>query len=205
MAETVGGIRVLVIGGTSLVGKSTLARRLAVELGWEHWSTDQLARHPGRPWRDYGSAVPADVSEHYANLTADELTEAVLDHYRDNVWPIAEALVHCRINNPYDTQLILEGSALLPDLAAAAGFENVAAVWITASDDLLTQRIHRMSRHPHKAPPERELIDAFLDRAIGLDSYIRETAEEHDQQTVDAEAPDLFEQLRALPGARGLR
>ncbi len=56
-------IKVLLIGGTSHVGKSTLAARLASSLGWSTRSTDQLARHPGRPWRDDASPLPADVVE----------------------------------------------------------------------------------------------------------------------------------------------
>ena len=42
-------IKLILIGGTSHTGKSTLARQLAEELGWNYLSTDQLARHPGRP------------------------------------------------------------------------------------------------------------------------------------------------------------
>jgi len=47
---------VILLGGTSCVGKSSLGQSLASSLGWDLLSTDQLARHPGRPWRDDGSA-----------------------------------------------------------------------------------------------------------------------------------------------------
>jgi 2-phosphoglycerate kinase len=43
--------RVVLIGGTSNVGKSTVAQAVAERLGFEYLSTDELARHPGRPWR----------------------------------------------------------------------------------------------------------------------------------------------------------
>lgn len=198
-------IKVLLIGGTSLTGKSTLARRLAAELEWNLLSTDELARHPGRPWADYGSVLPDDVTEHYSSLTAGELADAVLTHYQQNVWPIAEAMVRCRVNNPYDPCLVLEGSALLPDLAAAASFERVASIWITAAEALLTRRIHHMSRYQHKAAPEQHLIDGFLQRAVIIDGIIRETAQQHGLHTVDAEADHVFEQLRALSGRRALR
>jgi 2-phosphoglycerate kinase len=42
-------VRVLLIGGTSNVGKSTVAQAVAKKLGFEVLSTDKLARHPGRP------------------------------------------------------------------------------------------------------------------------------------------------------------
>ena len=72
-----GGIKVLLIGGTSHVGKSTIAKRLAAQLGWNHLSTDQLARHPGRPWRNDELPVPSDVIAHYSRLTTTELVDAV--------------------------------------------------------------------------------------------------------------------------------
>ncbi|MEL7245323.1 MAG: 2-phosphoglycerate kinase, partial [Cyanobacteria bacterium J06573_2] len=42
--------RIILIGGSSHVGKSTLAQSLANKLNWNYISTDKLARHPGRPW-----------------------------------------------------------------------------------------------------------------------------------------------------------
>ena len=55
-------VAVVLIGGTSHVGKSTVARALATSLGFRHVSTDRLARHPGRPW----TTTRPHVREHYA-------------------------------------------------------------------------------------------------------------------------------------------
>ena len=44
-------LKVILIGGSSHVGKSTVSESLAETLGWSHLSTDRLAAHPGRPWR----------------------------------------------------------------------------------------------------------------------------------------------------------
>ena len=51
-------LRVVLIGGTSHVGKSTASELLAGTLGWAHVSTDSLARHPGRPWKPAPEKVP---------------------------------------------------------------------------------------------------------------------------------------------------
>lgn len=57
--------RVILIGGASHTGKSTLAQALASHLGWNYRSTDKLARHPGRPWVSaYGKAIPEHVVKH---------------------------------------------------------------------------------------------------------------------------------------------
>jgi cytidylate kinase len=83
-------VRVVLIGGTSNTGKSTIARTLAERLGYEYASTDLLARHPGHPWRTTEREVPAAVAEHYGSLTVDELIGSVLAHY-ERLWPRIEA------------------------------------------------------------------------------------------------------------------
>lgn len=53
MNKSINETRVILIGGSSHAGKSTLAQALAAELGWSYGSTDKRARHPGRPWLKY--------------------------------------------------------------------------------------------------------------------------------------------------------
>lgn len=83
-------VRVVLIGGTSNVGKSTVARAVAAELGFGCLSTDRLARHPGRPWRTPEWEVPAHVAEHYRSLSVDELITSVLGHY-ERLWPASRS------------------------------------------------------------------------------------------------------------------
>jgi adenylate kinase family enzyme len=68
-------LRVILIGGSSRIGKSTLAESLAMKLGWRHISTDSLARHPGRPWRAKPESVPLHIAEHYLSLSTNALIE----------------------------------------------------------------------------------------------------------------------------------
>ena len=84
MPDVDSSLRVVFIGGTSHVGKSTLAESLAARLGWTRISTDTLARHPGRPWRPAPEKVPDHVAEHYLSLSVNELLKDVLRHYRVN-------------------------------------------------------------------------------------------------------------------------
>lgn len=84
-------VRVVLIGGTSNVGKSTVGHAVAEKVGFDCLTTDGLARHPGRPWRTPEWEVPAHVAEHYGSLTVDELIASVLGHY-DRLWPRIEEL-----------------------------------------------------------------------------------------------------------------
>jgi 2-phosphoglycerate kinase len=153
--------RVILIGGTSNVGKSTLAQSLAATLGWQCVSTDTLARHPGRPWGEVASRP--HVAEHYLSLAPDELLADVLRHYA-NLWPNIERLITTHASDPAAPRLILEGSALWPESVATLHLDGVAAVWLTAGDRFLQQRIHTACNFDHVTPREQAMIEKFLAR-----------------------------------------
>lgn len=157
-------LRVILIGGTSHVGKSTVAALLAAALGWECRSTDKLARHPGRPWRNDGTALPSHVAAYYAALPVAELVADVLRHDEANVWPQVAALVRTRMADPAAPGLVLEGSALWPEFPVPAPPNRVAAVWLTATPALLAERVYAESRYTQRPPEEQLLIRQFLAR-----------------------------------------
>ena len=154
--------RVILIGGTSNVGKSTLAQALAARLGGRWVSTDTLARHPGRPWGEL--ATRPHVAEHYLSLSVDELIADVIRHYTTVVWPSARSIISAHASETSADRLILEGSALLPELVADLRIDGVAAIWLTASDELLRKRIYQVSNFDQVTPREQAMIDKFVAR-----------------------------------------
>ena len=193
-------MKVLLIGGTSHTGKSTLCRRLAEDIGWNSLSTDQLSRHPGRPWRDVGEDehLPADVVDHYSNLPTEALTTSVLTHYQENVWPIVRAIVRTRLNNPFDLGLVLEGSAILPELANLIVGEEVHSVWLAAPEPQLRERVHASAAYPQRNAGTRKLIDAFLERTIAFQKHLERTVHPPGQTMLRAYENQTYEQLKAL-------
>ena len=190
--------KVLLIGGTSHVGKSALGRRLAAELGWDHLTTDRLARHPGRPWRTDGSEVPSFVAEHFSGKSSAELVDAVLQHYRENVWPIAHAIIRSRLGNPFDACLVLEGSAILPDGVAASEHKQVGRIWLTAGDEVLTERIRDGSGFASRSGAERELINAFMGRTLAFNRFVLDSAGSLGERTLNVASRDPFNELVSL-------
>ncbi|WSX71751.1 hypothetical protein OHB13_00690 [Streptomyces sp. NBC_00440] len=157
-------VRVVLIGGTSNVGKSTIAEAVAGKLGFECLTTDGLARHPGRPWRTPEWEVPAHVAEHYGSLTVDQLITSVLSHY-DRLWPRIEELIAAHTTEGRsNTGLVLEGSALWPVRVARLQVPYTAAVWLTADDAVLRTRVHVAGRYEAATYEERHLMDKFLSR-----------------------------------------
>lgn len=105
--------RVILIGGSSHVGKSTLGQSLAVKLNWNYLSTDKLAQHPGRPWGNKNrKVIPKHVEEHYRALSINDLFLDVLLHYEQNVFPQVETIIDSYTSDLLKKCLVLEGSAL---------------------------------------------------------------------------------------------
>ncbi len=145
-------LRVVLIGGSSHAGKSTLAQSLASHLGWSYRSADKgLAPHPGRPWQVKPREVPKHVADHYLSLSVDELITDVLRHYKDNVWPLIKDIVTSHATDLSTDRLILEGSAILAELDVTLTLNNTAAIWLTASNELFEQRIYSTSHFETKS------------------------------------------------------
>ena len=186
-------LRVILIGGSSHVGKSTLSESLAARLGWTRISTDTLARHPGRPWRPAPEEVPDHVAEHYLSLSADQLFEDVLHHYRTNVWPKVAAIVASHSNQTSAPRIILEGSALWPGFVISLDFNRVAALWLTASEELFRQRIHQESRYHSRPSFERTMVDKFPERTLVYNAKMTEVASRLDFILVDVSQSNVAE------------
>jgi predicted kinase len=162
-------VRVILVGGTSSVGKSTTARSLADRLGWACVSTDRLGRHPGRPWRadPHGDPVPAHVVRHYQTLAVADLAAAQLHHY-ERLWPTVAALA----TGPASTGLVVEGSGVLPDGVAALRGDDVAAVWLSAEAATIVARIRAMSRYAGADDTARAMVDAFVGRTLAYQRIV---------------------------------
>lgn len=187
-------LKVILIGGSSHAGKSTVSESLAATLGWSYRSTDKLAAHPGRPWRRTpGDKVMDIVAEHYLSLSVDELMEDVLRHYKANVWPQVEELIESYVDDTSANGLVLEGSALWPEFPTRLDFNRVGALWFTASEDTFRQRIYTNSRYSTKAPREREMVDKFLQRTVAYNARMVEVVNRRGFMLVDVGQSDVTE------------
>ncbi|MER5897796.1 hypothetical protein [Streptomyces sp. NPDC001876] len=188
----------VLIGGTSNVGKSTIAQVVAERLGFECLSTDAMARHPGRPWRTSEWEVPAHVAEHYGSLTVNELITSVFDHY-ERLWPRIEELITDRAaGDRGSTGLVLEGSALWPVRVARLQVPHTAAAWLTTDDTQVRARIHAAGCYEAAADEERVLMDKFLARTERYQTLMIEAIDRLGLARIDAGGGQSAEELADL-------
>lgn len=198
-------VRVILIGGTSNAGKSTVAQAVAERLGFEVLSTDKLARHPGRPWRTPRWEVPAHVAEHYGSLTVDELITSVLGHY-ERLWPRIEDLVTAHATGDGGRAgLVLEGSGLWPVRVAKLTVPRTAAVWLTADDTVLRARVRAAGRYEAATEEERHLMDRFLARTERYQTLMLDAVDRLGLDRVDVggrSVAELADSVLATVGAQ---
>jgi len=190
-------LRVILIGGTSNIGKSTVAAAIGARLGWGVRSTDKLARYPGRPWPTPDWEVPPHVVEHYRTLSDSELIEGQLAHYQ-NMWPLVDALVREHAGDAATERLVLEGSGIWPDNVLALHLENVAAVWLSGSPELIEARIFAESGYAKASAEGRLLIERFVVRSVGYDREMRAALSRLGQPPIEVTAATSVDRLAEL-------
>ena len=167
MNEPTEKTQVILIGGSSHVGKSTLGKSLAAKLGWGYLATDSIARHPGHPWASANGTIKDHVAEHYQTLSVEHLLTDVLSHYQTNVLPRVKEAIDLHTWDLSTESLVIEGSALYPSFVTDLIKRNsVRAIWLTGSDRLFQMRIFRESNFEYVDKDKQYLIQKFLDRTL---------------------------------------
>jgi hypothetical protein len=190
-------LRVVLIGGTSHAGKSTLAQALARRLGWRWVSTDSLGRHPGRPWAVDARPIPAHVTEHYLSLSVGDLTTEQLSHY-ERMWPVIRSLVETHARDHDAGGLVLEGSGVWPDRVAGISDSAVAAIWLTASAATVRSRIYSASRYAELVDDGPILVDKFVGRSIRYNEIMLSAVRRLDLACADVDDVSSPEALLGL-------
>jgi 2-phosphoglycerate kinase len=195
MSEQKHHLKVILIGGSSHSGKSTLGQSLASKLGWRCLSTDKLARHPGRPWNLATGIVKEHVAEHYAVLPIDELLADVLRHYKKNVFPKIKTIVTDHTTDALRENLVIEGSALWPEDIATLDLKKVGAIWLTGSDALFKARIYDESRFEDTTKDGKHLIQKFLARTLLYNKHMREAVNRLGLMSIHIESSSSIDEL----------
>lgn len=165
----------LLLGGGSHAGKSTLGQSLATALGGECLSTDALARHPGRLWvGPSGAPVPPGVLAHYQTYPPAALLTRVLTHDAQRVLPLVEARVQAHVAKPAAGWLVLAGSALWPSLVHhLLADPRVHGLWLLPTSEGVRARIRAESAWQEASPTARFVIRRFVNLTLRYTHQLR--------------------------------
>jgi len=153
--------KVILIGGSPRVGKSTAAALLASKLLRPCVSTDDIGLAlqsvldidpmKGYPYPDY-----------YAMRTKQELIDDIIAYHKKLEPAIARlAEVHSQWGSP----IIMEGWALYPELVRRIENAQVFSVWLIAEPGLFESRMRRNSGFLEGATEPEKVIEGYLHRS----------------------------------------
>ncbi|MCJ9749828.1 hypothetical protein MOV61_03745 [Neorhizobium sp. BETTINA12A] len=186
------GLSGILIAGSSHVGKTTLAKRLAETLNLNMVSTDSLGRHPGRPW----PSVRPPVAEYYRRLSPKTIYWFLRVHH-ENMWPGLKRMIDGEIEarKPF----VLEGSALRPEFIAPLVSETLVGICLHADTDFLRERMRAEAGYLQAGGDDRAMFDAFIERSVHDNAEMHKAARENGLRIVDAADPhavdNLFDEL----------
>jgi 2-phosphoglycerate kinase len=180
-------LRGVLIAGTSHVGKSTLAARIAAARGCPVIATDKLARHPGRPWPQ----IPDAVAEHYTRLSPEAIYWFLRVHH-ENMRPRVEALIREAVTQGF---FVFEGAALRPEFIAPLAFPDVLQVCLYAEPAFLRARILAESQYDQCDGAQKVWIESFLARSLTDNAALLDGARQHGFTCIDASDTAALEVL----------
>lgn len=161
---------ILLISGTSHAGKSTFAKLLFNALGRDILSTDQMARHPGRPWPH----PKPHVYEYYSKLSDESVYQFLLNHY-ENMRPRIVQTISEQIES--GRPLVLEGSALRPEYMVQDFPSGVEFVCLYCDEGILRERIFKESQYQQLDDEHKLVVERFIARTLRDNEMIKSSAE----------------------------
>lgn len=190
---------VLLIGGSSGVGKTYLAQQLAEKYGISHTETDDLRvalrtvttreAHPEL-------FVFVDNQNYLAEFTEEQFVESHLASGK-TVWNALDPVITKHVG--FNERVIFDGDSILPSLLAVRSQEGVRAIFLYDDLENIRDRQIKRNRNKKRTPEKMETNARF---SYAYSETLRGEAEKHGFLTIKA-APleTLFD--RVVSGLEG--
>jgi 2-phosphoglycerate kinase len=176
--ERGGAVRVILIGGAPLSGKTAAARVIGERCSMPVISTDHLgeaARAVTTPAShgDLHACAHIDYREYYTSKLPERLLDEALRAHRA-LWPAIEAVIRRHLE--WAGPLVIEGWALLPDLVATIQARRLGAVWLEAPEPTMRLRLQAEGDFVRGAADPGLLVERFVSRSVRMSEWLRQQA-----------------------------
>ena len=153
--------KVILIGGSPMVGKSTVAALVASNLMFPCVSTDDIGEAL-QTVSDINPMGSRDYLDYYAQSDTQRLIDDMIEYHQKLEPAIARLIdIHSDWGNP----LIMEGWALYPEPVGRINNEHVFSVWLIAEDGLLRKRMAMKKSFWQDAREPEKVIENYLYRS----------------------------------------
>jgi len=155
-------VKVIIIGGSPMSGKTTLAIKLAARYEYNCISTDDIGEIL-QTMADINPIKDLDYREYYIKKSIEDLCLDAWE-YHQKIWPAVKRLV--KIHSEWGTPIIIEGWALYPSLVNEFKSQNVKNIWLICDQNVLDYRLNANREFYQGASNEDVVKEKFLQRSI---------------------------------------
>lgn len=154
-------VKVILIGGSPMIGKTTLATELALKYRYNCISTDDIGEIVQtiidiNPMKDF------DYREYYIKKSVENLIKETIKYHKE-IWKPIKHLIE--IHSTWSNPIIIEGWALYPKLLSSIKKQNIKTFWLIADEDILEKRIMGNKDFYEGASNKEKMISNYLKRS----------------------------------------
>ncbi|MCF7957983.1 MAG: hypothetical protein K9M57_05985 [Phycisphaerae bacterium] len=188
-------LKIVLIGGAPMVGKTTVGLKIAMELGFGYLCSEDLADGiiAVTNRNTHESLHILEQVDHREYFMSHSAARMVSDAQTRNkaCWPAVERVIMNHMN--YLGPIVIEGWDILPHQVRKLQVEGVAALWLTAGKDVFEQRVMQQEDYFVNTTGMEMFMQRFIERSVSYDELIRQHLDELELPRVDVK-PDMSEQ-----------
>ncbi len=167
--------KVLLIGGSPMIGKSTVARRISSMYELQNFSTDDIGEILQtvvniNPMKDM------NYLEYYENVEPDVQISDMLKYHKALENAITKIV---SIHSNWGQSMVMEGYAIYPNILMN---DNVDAIWLIASEELLADRVNQSQAFEAASGRAKE---NYLKRSIWHNQFLKEQCKIHNRKYIE--------------------
>ena len=166
--------KVILIGGSPYIGKSTASITLASKLQYPCISTDDIGSIL-QTVTDINPMKGKNYLDYYADSEKEQLIDDIVEYHK---WH--EKAIHTLIDvhSTWSTPLVMEGWALYPSKHAMISNDNVFSVWLIAEEGLLKERLLKDNGFYQNAKNPEKVLENYLYRSEWYNQKVWEECRE---------------------------
>ncbi|MBP2658990.1 MAG: uncharacterized protein H6Q69_2022 [Firmicutes bacterium] len=155
-------VKVVLVGGSPMSGKTSLATKLSARYEYNCISTDDIGEI-AQTMSDINPMKNMDYHEYYIRKSVKDLCIDAWA-YHQKIWPAIRRLV--QIHSEWGTPIIIEGWALYPNLVSEFKNQNIKSVWLICDQGVLEDRLIKNREFWQGASNEDVMKARYLQRSI---------------------------------------
>lgn len=167
-------VKVILIGGSPMSGKTTLATKLAQRYEYNCILTDDI----GEILESVVTISPMSDMDYHEYYIKRSLEDLCIDAWEchQKIWPAVKRLI--KVHSEWGTPIIVEGWALYPILLQNSVVETTKRIWLISDLTVLKNRLINAKEFIAGASDEDMMVKKYLQRSIWHNERIYQQATE---------------------------